>query len=228
MGIQTWQSRFVSEVDAGLVEELLTAESEPAAESSASIISSRADVSSMDWAQLQQTVASCQLCELHSSRNNTVFGTGNQNADLLIVTEAPGADEDLAAEPFVGPVGELLDAMLKAIKLERQQVYITNVIKCQTPDNRNPHVSETLCCDPYLQRQIALLQPKLILALGRIAAHHLLVSQESLASLRERAHKYNGIPLLVSYHPAYLLRKPVNKRKSWQDLLKAKQLLSSR
>ncbi|MCW8956147.1 MAG: uracil-DNA glycosylase, partial [Gammaproteobacteria bacterium] len=106
-------------------------------------------------------------------------------------------------------------------------VYITNVLKCQTPENRNPHVSEALCCDPYLQRQIALIQPKLILALGRIAAQHLLVSQDTLGHLRERSHNYNGIPLLVSYHPAYLLRKPTEKRKSWQDLLKVKQLITS-
>ena len=181
----------------------------------------------MDWGQLQQAVAGCQLCELHSSRSNTVFGVGNQNADLLLIGEAPGADEDLKGEPFVGRAGQLLDAMLKAINLDRQQVYISNVLKCQPPDNRNPHVSETLCCDPYLQRQIALIQPKLILALGRVAAHHLLVSQDALGKLREKQHNYNGIPLLVSYHPAYLLRKPVDKRKSWQDLLKVKQQLTT-
>lgn len=226
MGIQPWQSRYGPEVDDSLIEQSQAVQSESVDASQTSVINGRADVSSMDWGQLQQAVASCQLCELHSNRTNTVFGMGSQNADLLIIAEAPGVEEDLQGEPFVGPAGQLLDAMLKAINLDRQQVFITNVLKCQTPDNRNPHVSETLCCDPYLQRQIALIQPKLILALGRIAAHHLLVSQDSLAELRERSHTYNGIPLLVSYHPAYLLRKPVDKRKSWQDLLRAKQQLA--
>ncbi|MFW2374468.1 MAG: uracil-DNA glycosylase [Gammaproteobacteria bacterium] len=227
MGIQPWQSRYTAEAVENPPEISRSAQSEAVIEANTPVIASSSDVSSMDWTQLQQTVSSCQLCELHSSRSNTVFGVGNQNADLLIVGESPGADEDLAGEPFVGHAGQLLDAMLKAIDLDRQQVYITNILKCQPPGNRNPHVSETLCCDPYLQRQIALIQPKLILALGRIAAHHLLVSQDALGKLRERVHNYNGIPLLVSYHPAYLLRKPMEKRKSWQDLLRLKQQLAS-
>lgn len=181
----------------------------------------------MDWQQLQQAVSSCQLCELHSTRTRTVFGVGHQNADLLIVGEAPGADEDRQGEPFVGRAGGLLDTMLQAIHLDRKQVYIANVLKCRPPENRNPHTSEILCCDPYLQRQIELIRPKVILALGRIAAHHLLVSQESLGKLRGQQHSYNGIPLVVSYHPAYLLRNPVDKRKSWQDLLQIKKQLNS-
>jgi len=184
-------------------------------------------VAEMDWQQLQQAVSQCQLCELHSTRTQTVFGVGNQNADLLVVGEAPGADEDRQGEPFVGRAGQLLDAMLGAIQLDRSQVFIANVLKCRPPDNRNPHTSEIVCCDAYLQRQIELIQPKMILALGRIAAHHLLVSQESLGKLRQQPHSYHGIPLVVSYHPAYLLRKPVDKRKSWQDLLKIKKQLQA-
>lgn len=228
MGIQPWQSRYAAAAVENSIQpcsQSVEAESELASESS--VLTGSSDVSTMDWTQLQHTVSACQLCELHSSRSHTVFGVGNQNAELLIIGEAPGVDEDLAGEPFVGRAGQLLDAMLKAIDLDRQQVYITNILKCRPPENRNPHVSETSCCDPYLQRQIALIQPKLILALGRIAAHHLLVSQDALGKLRQRLHNYNGIPLLVSYHPAYLLRKPVEKRKSWQDLLKLKQQLTA-
>lgn len=227
MGIQPWQSRDGAEEEDAPIAGSETIQPEIVSETRSPAINSTTDVTSMDWGQLQQAVAGCQLCELHSSRSNTVFGVGNQNADLLLIGEAPGADEDLKGEPFVGRAGQLLDAMLKAINLDRQQVYISNVLKCRPPDNRNPHVSEILCCDPYLQRQIALIQPKLILALGRVAAHHLLVSQEALGKLREKQHNYNGIPLLVSYHPAYLLRKPVDKRKSWQDLLKVNQLLTT-
>jgi DNA polymerase len=184
-------------------------------------------VADMDWQQLEQAVSQCQLCELHSSRTRTVFGVGNHNADLLVIGEAPGADEDRQGEPFVGRAGQLLDAMLAAIQLDRRQVFIANVLKCRPPDNRNPHTSEIVCCDAYLQRQIELIQPKMILALGRIAAHHLLVSQESLGKLRQQVHSYHGIPLVVSYHPAYLLRKPADKGKSWQDLLKIKKRLQA-
>ena len=185
------------------------------------------DIASQSWEQLKATVSQCQLCELHTSRTQTVFGVGNPEADLLIVGEAPGAEEDARGEPFVGRAGKLLDAMLKAIDLDRQAVFIANVLKCRPPNNRNPHTSEIVCCDPYLQRQIALIQPRIILALGRISAHHLLVTQESLGALRRRQHHYNGIPLVVSYHPAYLLRKPADKRKSWQDLLQVKKQLSA-
>ena len=227
MGIQTWQSRDGSDIEQSPEQALSADQKEHPIETRAAAVDDSPDVSSMDWSLLQQTVSSCQLCELHSTRNQAVFGVGNRNAELLIIGEAPGVDEDLKGEPFVGRAGQLLDAMLKAINLDRQQVYIANVLKCRPPDNRNPHVSETVCCDPYLQRQIELIQPKIILALGRIAAHHLLGSQEALGKLREQSHTYNGIPLRVSYHPAYLLRKPVDKRKSWQDLLRLKQQLAS-
>lgn len=184
------------------------------------------DIASLDWSTLQQLVSQCQLCELHATRTQTVFGTGNQDADLLIIGEAPGAEEDSLGEPFVGQAGKLLDAMLHAIQLDRQQVYITNVLKCRPPQNRDPHTSEIICCDSYLQRQIALIQPKVILAVGRVAAHHLLLTQTALGSLRGRKYSYNGIPLLVTYHPAYLLRMPAEKGKAWQDLLQVKKILS--
>jgi DNA polymerase len=183
-------------------------------------------ISELNWQQLQQAVSQCQLCELHTHRNQTVFGVGDAAADLLIIGEAPGAEEDRLGEPFVGPAGKLLDAMLMAIDLDRGRVYITNVLKCRPADNRNPRASEIICCDVYLQRQIELVQPKLILALGRIAAHHLLVTKDALGTLRNKLHSYHGIPLLVSYHPAYLLRKPIDKRKSWQDLLQVKYRLN--
>ena len=150
---------------------------------------------------------------------------GNQSAQLLIIGEAPGADEDRLGEPFLGHAGQLLDAMLRAIQLDRQQVYIANVLKCRPPQNRDPHTSEIICCDGYLQRQIALIQPKLILAVGRVAAHHLLLTKNALGSLRGRMHRYNGIPLMVTYHPAYLLRTPADKGKAWLDLLQVKRLL---
>lgn len=183
------------------------------------------DVATLDWSSLQQAVSQCQLCELHATRTQTVFGAGNQSAQLLIIGEAPGEDEDRLGEPFLGHAGQLLDAMLRAIQLDRQQVYIANVLKCRPPQNRDPHTSEIICCDGYLQRQIALIQPKLILAVGRVAAHHLLLTKNALGSLRGRLHRYNGIPLMVTYHPAYLLRTPADKGKAWVDLLQVKRLL---
>ena len=233
MGIQPWFDKYVSEPEPfeQVPENLSEDTAEPAAKEPVNKPASPepgvVNIGDMDWQQLEQAVSVCQLCELHTTRTQTVFGVGNKNADLLIVGEAPGADEDKQGEPFVGRAGKLLDAMLQAIELDRSKVFIANVLKCRPPNNRNPHTSEIVCCDAYLQRQIELIQPKTILALGRIAAHHLLVSQESLGKLRQQEHSFNGIPLLVSYHPAYLLRNPVDKRKSWQDLLKIKYRLSS-
>ena len=178
------------------------------------------------WHQLEQAVSSCMKCELHQTRTQTVFGVGNRNARLLIIGEAPGKDEDLQGEPFVGRAGQLLNAMLAAIGLQREQIYIANVLKCRPPNNRDPRPEEAQACSPWLEQQIALIQPELILVLGRIAAHHLLDTDRSLASLRGRAHQHAGIPLIVSYHPAYLLRQPVEKRKSWQDLKYVKSLLN--
>ena len=179
------------------------------------------------WQQLEQAVTLCRKCQLHQSRTQTVFGVGNKDASLLVIGEAPGCDEDLQGEPFVGRAGQLLNAMLAAIGLQRQQVYIANILKCRPPNNRDPRPEEADACSPWLNQQIALIRPDVILALGRVAAHNLLKTDQSLAELRGRLHAYDGVPLVVSYHPAYLLRQPIAKRKSWQDLIKLKSLLSS-
>ena len=179
----------------------------------------------VQWQSLQAKVAACTKCELHSSRTQTVFGVGNHNADVLVIGEAPGLDEDAQGEPFVGRAGALLNAMLQAIDLQREQVYIANILKCRPPGNRDPHVDEVAQCQPYLQQQIELLQPKVIFAVGRIAAQSLLQSDDAVGKLRGKLHDYQGIPLLVSYHPAYLLRKPTEKRKAWQDLLRLRAVL---
>ena len=180
------------------------------------------DVAGLDWAGLRERVASCRACALCEGRTQTVFGTGATNADWLIIGEAPGAEEDRQGEPFVGRAGMLLNAMLKAIGRERQSVYIANILKCRPPRNRDPKIEEALCCRPYLDRQIALLEPSLIIAVGRIAAHRLLDTDAPLGRLRGRVHHYgktSPIPLVVTYHPAYLLRTPGQKRKAWEDLL---------
>lgn len=179
----------------------------------------RARIMCMDWPELKACVAACKACPLHQKRNKTVFGVGDENADWLFVGEGPGADEDAQGEPFVGQAGKLLDNMLAAIKLKRgQNVYIANVIKCRPPGNRNPEPEEALACEPHLQRQIELIQPKLIVALGKVAAVNLLAREASIASLRGRLHQYRGIPLIVTYHPAYLLRSLPDKAKAWADL----------
>jgi DNA polymerase len=177
------------------------------------------------WEVLQQSVEACTLCELHKSRTQTVFGVGDQQADLLVIGEAPGRDEDEQGEPFVGRAGQLLTAMLLAIGLKRDEVYIANILKCRPPNNRDPEASEIDNCSTYLRQQIEFIQPKAIFAVGRIAAQALLNSTETIGAMRGRQHSYEGVPLVASYHPAYLLRKPSEKRKSWQDLLLLKSLM---
>jgi DNA polymerase len=173
----------------------------------------------MEWGELKTCVASCVDCGLHAKRNKTVFGVGDEQASWLFVGEGPGADEDAQGEPFVGQAGKLLDSMLAAIKLRRgTDVYIGNIVKCRPPGNRNPEPGEALACEPYLHRQIELIQPKLIVALGRVAALNLLAREATIASLRGRVHAYRGIPLIVTYHPAYLLRNLPDKAKAWADL----------
>lgn len=180
------------------------------------------------WSGLEQAVSSCQLCEaLCVSRTKTVFGKGNRQADLILIGEAPGQDEDQQGEPFVGGAGQLLTAMLKAIELDRQEVFITNILKCRPPGDRDPLPGEAGNCHDYLRRQIELIQPKAILAVGRIAAQNLLATDVAIGKLRGRQHDFEGVPVLVTYHPAYLLRKPSEKRQSWQDLLRLKELMSS-
>ena len=181
----------------------------------------------MDWSALATQVRGCTKCELHCSRTQTVFGVGEENADLLIVGEAPGAEEDQRGEPFVGRAGQLLDAMLGAISLSRKEVYIANILKCRPPNNRDPKAAESAACSPYLVRQIALLQPKVILALGRIAAQWLLKSDLPIGRLRGKKLGFGNpdTPLVASYHPAYFLRSPAAKAKSWEDLRLVQQIL---
>ncbi|OOZ41414.1 uracil-DNA glycosylase [Solemya pervernicosa gill symbiont] len=174
-----------------------------------------------DWQGLQQQVAGCRACgELVSNRTQTVFGVGNADADWMVIGEAPGADEDRQGEPFVGVAGQLLNAMLAAINLPRESIYIANTLKCRPPGNRNPTTEEAQQCRPYLDRQIELVAPRLILAVGRIAVHNLLGTEESISKLRGRVHRLGDqqIPVIVTYHPAYLLRNPIDKRKAWEDL----------
>lgn len=168
---------------------------------------------------LEAEVAGCKLCGLCEGRTNTVFGVGDPGARLLFVGEGPGRDEDLAGEPFVGKAGQLLnDIISKGMGLEREQVYIANIVKCRPPENRNPAVEEIAACMPYLRRQIEIIQPEVICALGGVAAKALLSSESSVGSLRGEFHDYDGIPVRVTYHPAYLLRSPHEKRKTWQDI----------
>ena len=180
-----------------------------------------------DWDGLRSAVASCTLCALHKSRTQTVFGVGNQAADWMIVGEAPGAEEDRSGEPFVGRAGQLLDEMLRAVGLQRDAVFIANILKCRPPNNRDPLVDEASSCRAYLDRQIELAAPKLILAVGRVAAQHLLGSDAPVGRLRGQKHFLNDgqLPVVVTYHPAYLLRSPTQKRKVWQDLCVARQIM---
>jgi len=177
------------------------------------------------WSELQAAVAGCTRCPLHQHRTQTVFGVGNRAADWMIIGEAPGAEEDRRGEPFVGRAGKLLDEMLRAIGLDRSTVFIANILKCRPPNNRDPAANEAAACRGYIERQIELIEPRLILAVGRIAAQHLLHSDAPVGRLRGRAHSLNNgqIPLVVTYHPAYLLRSPSQKRKVWEDLCLARQ-----
>jgi uracil-DNA glycosylase family 4 len=184
----------------------------------------------LNWLQLKQKVAACTLCALHENRTQTVFGVGSQTARCMIIGEAPGAEEDRRGEPFVGRAGKLLDEMLRAIGLDRSEVYIANVLKCRPPNNRDPTAEEANHCRSHLERQIDLLNPRIILAVGRIAAQQLLNTDVPLGQLRGTAHSLRDgrLPLVVTYHPAYLLRSPLQKRKAWEDLCLAKKLLTER
>jgi DNA polymerase len=191
------------------------------------------DVASLDWPALREAVAACRACGLCEGRKNTVFGVGNEQAHWMIVGEAPGEQEDLQGEPFVGTAGKLLDNMLRAIGLGRQagppeqQVFIANTLKCRPPRNRNPEPEELARCAPFLERQIELVKPRVILAMGRFAVQSLLGSNEAIGRLRGRVHDFRGIPLIVTYHPAYLLRNPADKARAWDDLCLAMDVLSA-
>ncbi len=203
----------------GIAEPVLSAGERLNTSCISSFISGRGEIANLDWKQLKDTVRDCTACRLRAGCTQTVFGVGDENADWLFVGEGPGADEDALGEPFVGQAGKLLDNMLMAIRLKRgENVYIANIVKCRPPGNRAPAADEIAQCLPYLQRQIELIRPKLIVALGKVASNALLGREASIASLRGKLHDYCGIPLIVTYHPAYLLRSPTEKAKAWQDL----------
>ncbi|WP_127477792.1 uracil-DNA glycosylase [Sulfurivermis fontis] len=221
MDIQTWVRRDSSAPGRDEVSDTSPEENipSPLVPRSSSQGDAKDDIASLDWEALQQRVKNCTLCaELTASRTQTVFGVGDRQAQWLVIGEAPGAEEDAQGEPFVGRAGQLLNAMLHAIGLQRGQVYIANVLKCRPPGNRDPRPDEAANCEPYLQRQIALIEPRLILVVGRIAAQHLLKTDTPIGKLRGQVHRYGDIPLVVTYHPAYLLRSPGEKRKAWADL----------
>jgi len=210
LGLTTWVAR------GKVVPAMLKA----ANKSPVAIGSPAAREAGVDWPELRARVVACTRCSLSATRTQTVFGVGNQRAEWLVVGEAPGAEEDRQGEPFVGRAGQLLNSMLRAVGLAREQVYIANVLKCRPPGNRDPALSEAAECLPYLEQQIALIKPKIMLAVGRIAAQNLLRTDKTLGSLRQQVHRFgiSQVPLIVTYHPAYLLRTPADKRKSWEDL----------
>lgn len=183
------------------------------------------DETQVIWETLERCVKECISCPLHKTRTQTVFGVGNKQADLLIIGEAPGANEDAQGEPFVGRAGSLLNEMLASIGLSRENVFIANILKCRPPNNRDPQPEEVSECIDYLLKQISLLKPKLILAVGRISAQNLLNRSEPLSQLRNHLHHYHNIPVIATYHPAFLLRSPEQKRQAYQDLLNVRKYL---
>ncbi|MFM8691149.1 MAG: uracil-DNA glycosylase [Limnohabitans sp.] len=226
MGIRLWWPQAAQTVPTAPPEAIAPPRLEPAP-ASPSIVTAPSGVEAMDWDTLQASVAQCRACGLCTNRKNTVFGVGDRRARWMVIGEAPGENEDLQGEPFVGQAGRLLDNMLAAIGLSRQAedrpdglggVYIANTLKCRPPGNRNPEPQELLACAPSLMRQVALVQPALILAMGRFAVQSLLQTAEPIGKLRGRLHRYQGVPVVVTYHPAYLLRNPADKAKAWADL----------
>lgn len=215
LGIQLWHRRDLADVD-----------SAAGAGLPAEVSASHEDAP--DWQALESAVSACTRCGLHKTRTQTVFGVGSRTADWMIVGEAPGAEEDRRGEPFVGRAGKLLDEMLRSVRLDRQSVFIANILKCRPPNNRDPAPGESAECRGYLDRQIALIKPRIILAVGRIAAQLLLDSDTPVGRLRGRVHAVGDaeIPTIVTYHPAYLLRSPTQKRKVWQDLCMARATLN--
>lgn len=215
MGVQPWSLRHAIADDAMPAAVAVDEDTHTGTDETGS-----PSIDTLDWVALEAQVAACTQCALSGTRTRTVFGTGNRQADWLIIGEAPGADEDRQGEPFVGRAGQLLNEMLYAAGYRRADVYIANILKCRPPGNRDPSGEEVACCHAYLQRQIALIKPKLIIAVGRIAAHNLLQTETQVGRLRGTVHYYgeSRIPLIVTYHPAYLLRSPLEKRKVWNDL----------
>ncbi|MBX9605454.1 MAG: uracil-DNA glycosylase [Gammaproteobacteria bacterium] len=230
MGVDLWRAR----ADASTAVEFEPVESAPAATHPSAPVPAFVDAPltapplrrdgpdphTLDWPALEACVRDCQRCELARGRTQTVFGVGNRAARWLVIGEAPGAEEDRRGEPFVGRAGQLLNSMLRAIGLAREEVYIANILKCRPPNNRDPRPEEVIACRGYLERQIALIDPTLILAVGRISAQNLLSVDTPIGRLRGTLHSYGqrSIPVVVTYHPAYLLRSPGEKRKAWDDL----------
>lgn len=207
-------------------EPLPPAQASPASIEETPVTFRKAEIAGMDWEALEAAVKGCEACSLAKTRTQTVFGVGDRNADWLFVGEAPGAEEDRRGEPFVGQAGKLLDNMLATIALKRgNNVYIANVLKCRPPENRDPHGEEVVKCDPLLKRQVELIQPKLIVAMGRFAAQSLLNTDSAIGALRGKLHDYNGVPVIVTYHPAYLLRNLTDKAKAWEDLCYARRTM---
>ncbi|APZ44496.1 uracil-DNA glycosylase [Acidihalobacter ferrooxydans] len=226
MGIQAWVLRRAEPEPAAAAESAQPGVARPASarvqigetDRDASVV--QPGVAELDWSGLEARVAACRLCSLHTTRTRTVFGSGARDADWMIIGEGPGAEEDRQGEPFVGPAGHLLNNMLRALDLTREAVYIANIVKCRPPGNRDPQPEEAAACRAYLERQIALVRPRLILAVGRVAAQNLLETTVPVGKLRGRVHRYGAAqrPLIVTYHPAYLLRSPEHKAQAWEDL----------
>ena len=221
IGIPVWRARAVPAVS-------LPVSQEPAVEGAAPAALAGTAQDADAWSELQAKVRACTLCGLHRGRTQTVFGVGRRDARLFVIGEAPGADEDRQGEPFVGRAGQLLNAMLRSIGLPRAEVFIANILKCRPPNNRDPEPTESASCTPYLTQQIDLVQPRVLLAVGRIAAQWLLQTDAPIGRIRGRVMSYGArnTPLVVTYHPAYLLRSPVEKAKAWTDLCLVKELLS--
>lgn len=226
MGIQSWSLRQAHSEPQLEIDEVQ--QDEPVAAAAAEQVITQPQLAP-DWTTLEQQVKACQNCELSQQRTQAVFGVGNRKADWMVIGEAPGADEDAQGEPFVGRAGKLLNQMLLAVGLKREEVYIANIVKCRPPNNRDPRPEEATACEAYLQQQIALVQPKVIFAVGRVAAQNLLKSDQKVGAMRGKTFEYgpDKVPVVVTYHPAYLLRSPGEKRKAWQDLLAAKQILNN-
>jgi DNA polymerase len=220
LGIPVWRPRAAAEP--------ASARQEPAGDDATPVGHAAQPRDAEAWSQLEANVRACTLCGLHRGRTQTVFGVGRRDATLFVIGEAPGADEDRQGEPFVGRAGQLLNAMLRSIGLPRAEVYIANILKCRPPNNRDPEQSESVSCTPYLARQIELVQPRVLLAVGRIAAQWLLQTDSPIGRMRGRALSYGprNTPLVVTYHPAYLLRSPLEKAKAWTDLCLVRELLS--
>ncbi|MGD8428864.1 MAG: uracil-DNA glycosylase [Ectothiorhodospiraceae bacterium] len=227
MGIDVWRRRRRAERSLPGAEEALAPQTPEAAmaprdqpRSTPAPVTFEEELAGCGWEEVRERILNCTRCALHESRTQGVVGVGDPHASLMIIGEAPGAEEDRRGEPFVGRAGKLLDQMLFAIGLARENVYITNILKSRPPQNRDPLPEEVAACEPYLRRQIELISPRVMVAVGRVAAQNLLKTEQPLGRLRGHWHEYGPqrTPLLVTYHPAYLLRKPQDKRKAWQDL----------